>query len=40
MVANIASIRQTLEKTDEVIKTLADATADGKGSVVDANSVC
>ena len=39
MVANIASIGQTLEKTDEVIKTLADATADGKGSVVDANSV-
>mgnify|MGYP000982141604 CR=1 FL=1 len=39
MVANIASIGQTLEKTDSVIKTLAGATADGKETVVNANSV-
>ena len=39
MVANLASIGQTLEKTDSVIKTLAGATADGKETVVNANSV-
>ena len=39
MVANIASIGQTLEKTDSVIKALAGATADGKETVVNANSV-
>lgn len=30
MVSNIASITQTLDKTNDVIKTLATATADGK----------
>ena len=39
MVANIGSIGQTLEKTDEVIKTLANATGDGRETVVNANSV-
>ena len=39
MVANLASIGQTLEKTDSAIKTLAGATADGKETVVNANSV-
>ena len=39
MVANIGAVTQTLEQTDDVIKTLADATADGKGSVVSANAV-
>ncbi|UTC68434.1 HAMP domain-containing protein [Treponema sp. OMZ 789] len=39
MVANIASITDTLEKTDGVIKTLADATADGKDTVLSANTV-
>ena len=39
MVANIASITETLEKTDGVIKTLATATADGKDTVVNANTV-
>ena len=39
MVGNIASITQTLGKTDDVIKTLASATADGKETVTSANSV-
>ncbi len=39
MVANIASITQTLGKTDDVIKTLASATADGKDTISGANSV-
>ncbi|UYT07068.1 methyl-accepting chemotaxis protein [Treponema denticola] len=39
MVSNIASITQTLDKTNDVIKTLASATADGKETVVGANSV-
>ena len=39
MVGNIASITQTLGKTDEVIKTLASATADGKKTIVNSNSV-
>ena len=36
---NIASITQTLGKTDDVIKTLANATADGKETVTGANTV-
>ena len=39
MVGNIASITQTLGKTDDVIKTLASATADGKETITGANSV-
>ncbi|MEL3907153.1 MAG: methyl-accepting chemotaxis protein [Treponema sp.] len=39
MVANIASITQTLDKTNEVVKTLAAATADGRETVTGANSV-
>ena len=39
MVSNIASITQTLGKTDDVIKTLASATADGKETIVNSNSV-
>ena len=39
MVANIASITSTLEKTNEVIKTLANATADGKDTVTNANGI-
>ena len=39
MVGNIASITQTLGKTDDVIKTLASATADGKETISGANSV-
>ncbi|UTY29659.1 methyl-accepting chemotaxis protein [Treponema putidum] len=39
MVGNIASITQTLGKTDDVIKTLASATADGKDTIVNSNSV-
>ncbi|UTY24790.1 methyl-accepting chemotaxis protein [Treponema denticola] len=39
MVGNIASITQTLGKTDDVIKTLANATADGKETVTGANTV-
>ena len=39
MVGNIASITQTLGKTDDVIKTLASATADGKDTISGANSV-
>ncbi|UTC63439.1 Cache 3/Cache 2 fusion domain-containing protein [Treponema sp. OMZ 787] len=39
MVSNIASITQTLDKTNDVIKTLATATADGKETVSGANTV-
>jgi len=39
MVANIGAVTQTLEQTDNVIRTLANATADGKGTVVNANAV-
>ena len=39
MVANIASIGQTLGKTDEVIKELTTATGDGKATLVTSNSV-
>ena len=39
MVGNIASITQTLGKADDVIKTLASATADGKETIVNSNSV-
>ena len=39
MVANIASIGQTLGKTDEVVKELTSATGDGKDTLVTSNSV-
>ena len=39
MVANIASIGQTLSKTDDVIKTLTAATGDGKATLVTSNTV-
>lgn len=39
MVANIASIGQTLGKTDEVIKTLTTATGDGKATPCNSNTV-
>ena len=39
MVANIASIAQTLGKTDEVIKDLTEATGDGKATLVNSNAV-
>ena len=39
MVANIASITQTLDKTNDVIKTLATATADGKERIAASTSV-
>ena len=39
MVANIASIGQTLGKTDEVIKELTTATGDGKATLVTSNNV-
>jgi len=39
MVANIASITNTLEQTDGVIKTLANATADGRDIIVNTSSV-
>jgi len=39
MVANIASITTTLEKTDGLIKELGTATADGKNTLVQSNSV-
>ena len=39
MVANIASIAQTLGKTDEVIKDLTTATGDGKATLVTSNTV-
>ena len=39
MVANIASIGQTLGKTDDVVKSLTTATGDGKATLVTSNSV-
>lgn len=39
MVANIASIGQTLGKTDEVIRSLTTATGDGKATLVTSNTV-
>ena len=39
MVANIASITTTLEKTDGLIKELGTATADGKNTLIQSNSV-
>ena len=39
MVANIASIGQTLGKTDDVIRNLTTATGDGKATLVTSNSV-
>ncbi len=39
MVANIASIGHTLDKTDEVIKKLTGATNDGKATLVTSNTV-
>ena len=39
MVANIASIGQTLGKTDEVIQSLTTATGDGKATLVTSNTV-
>ena len=39
MVANIASIGQTLGKTDDVIKNLATATATGKETIITANAI-
>ena len=39
MVANIASIGQTLSKTDDVIRTLTAATGDGKSTLVTSNTV-
>ncbi len=39
MVANIKSITETLEKTDVVIRSLGEATADGKETLVHSNMV-
>ena len=39
MVGNIGSITQTLGKTDEVIKNLASATADGKETISQSHSI-
>ncbi|QSH91717.1 methyl-accepting chemotaxis protein [Treponema medium] len=39
MVANIASIGQTLGKTDEVVRSLTTATGDGKATLVTSNTV-
>ena len=39
MVTNIASITQTLDETDEAIKDLVSATADGKDTLLSSNSV-
>ncbi|UTC66805.1 MULTISPECIES: methyl-accepting chemotaxis protein [unclassified Treponema] len=39
MVSNISLINQTLKKTDDAIKNLADATADGKGALTESNSI-
>ena len=39
MVANIGSITQTLEKTDDVIKNLASATSDGKETLVSSSGI-
>lgn len=39
MVANIASISQTLGKTDQIIKNFVSATGDGKAILLDSNAV-
>ncbi|MGP1576733.1 MAG: methyl-accepting chemotaxis protein [Treponema sp.] len=39
MVGNIASIGQTLSKTDDAIKVLTSATGDGKATLITSNSV-
>ena len=39
MVANIASITKTLERTDESIKSLASATSDGKETLHSSNAI-
>ena len=39
MVSNIASITQTLGRTDDVIKTLASATADGKETISQSHGI-
>ncbi|UTC62152.1 cache domain-containing protein [Treponema sp. OMZ 787] len=39
MAANISSITKTLAKTDEIIKNLAEATANGKETVIKSNSL-
>ena len=39
MVANIASIGQTLGKTDEVVRSLTTATGDGKATLITSNTV-
>ncbi|MGP1454163.1 MAG: methyl-accepting chemotaxis protein [Treponema sp.] len=39
MVANIASVTTTLKKTDDVIKTLAVATAEGRNTIVHSSQV-
>ena len=39
MVANIASVTTTLKKTDDVIKTLAAATAEGRNTIVHSSQV-
>ncbi len=39
MVANIASITQSLEKSDAMVKTLADATSEGKRTLIESNTV-
>ncbi len=39
MIVNISSITQTIAKTDELIKSLATATKDGKRMIVEANAV-
>ncbi|MGP1455501.1 MAG: methyl-accepting chemotaxis protein [Treponema sp.] len=39
MVANIASMGQTLGKTDEIIKSLTNATGDGRATLATANTI-
>lgn len=39
MVSNIASITQSLEKSDGMVKTLAEATSSGKQTLVESNSI-
>ena len=39
MVSNIASITQTLDKTNDVVKTLASATAEGKETITTAGGI-
>ncbi|MGP1577668.1 MAG: methyl-accepting chemotaxis protein [Treponema sp.] len=39
MIGNIASIGKTLDKTDDAIKALASATADGKETIITSNTV-